>query len=625
MDVRALLEDALAHHRAGRLSEAQQAYRQVLQAQPDCADALHLLGLSLHQCGRNADALPLIDRAVALDPQTAMYHNSRGVVLHQLGRFAEAIAEYRRALDLRGDYTEAMINMGMALAAMGRPDGAVPWYRRALEKAPDNPSAHMNLGNALYELGDLDGAADAQQRAIRANPADAQPHNNLGIILQELSRHEQARQCFRRAMQLAPDWPAAHSNLLLSLHYDRGDRAQELYDEHRAWAAKFAEPLRACWPRHARRDPSARIRVGYVSADFCAHPVGFFIAPLLTGHDRDRFEILCYADVSGADWFTERLKAAVEHWRPVNGLSDEQLARLVMEDRIDILVDLAGHTAGNRLMAFARKPARVQVTYLGYPDTTGMSAMDWRFTDARCDPSGAADACHSERLFRLDGGFLCYSPPEDVAPPAPLPALRTGCITFGSFNNLAKTTPRMLGIWARILLAVSRSRLVLKCRGLNSAAARESVRQAFAAAGVEDHRVELLGPLLSRTDHLRAYDRIDIALDTFPYCGTTTTCEALWMGVPVITLAGPTHVSRVGASLLAAAGLDGHDAPALVAADEEQYVALAVRLAEDVESLSALRAQMRQRMLASALCDRGRLVKAVESAYQRMLAEAEAR
>lgn len=609
-----LLRSAVACHQAGRLAEAESLYRQVLQRNPNEPDALHLLGVVAHQAGQNALAMPLIQRALVLRPGQPIYHNSLGEAYRAAGQLTRAIEQYRLAMARDAGYIPARLNLGTALQAAGLPGEAAAAYRAALQLAPDRADVLTNLGAVLAEAGQLDEAEAVLRRAVAVEPDRAMAWSNLGLVLQEMALHAPAEQAARRAAQLGG--VEAHSNLLLSLHYARGDEAQLLLDEHRAWASRHADPLRPGWPAHQNeKNPGRRLRVGYVSADLRAHPVGFFIEPLLAGHDRERFEVYCYANVPRPDGHTQRLASLPVNWRDIARIDEGRFAAQVVNDRIDILVDLAGHTAGHRLMGFALKPAPVQVSGIGYPDTSGLAAMDWRLSDEYCDPPGSEAFCR-ERIFRLDGPFLCYAAPADGPPLTPLPALQRGRITFGCFNNFAKVTEPMLRLWAALLRRVDGARLLLKSKALASESVRRRVMGLFADEAVAGERVELLAQTASHQEHLRLYSQLDIALDTFAYCGTTTSCEAMWMGVPVVTRAGRTHVARVGASLATWMGCERW-----VARSEEEYLAIAAELASDLPRLAELRAGLRARMQASALCDRVGYVRRMETAYRSMWAD----
>ena len=639
---------ALAHHQAGRLAEAETIYRQILAAEPHHSDALHLLGVIAHQLDRHELAVEMIRQAIGIDPVHPAYHDNLGSALRALGRLDEAIAcshralalrpddpetysnlgnalreqgrvdeaiaAYRRALELRPDYAAAQNNLGLALRDRGDLAGAIAAYRQALQLQPSYPDALNNLGVALHGQGEFDAAIASYQHALRLQPDCAEAHTNLGVTLHHRGEFAAAIAAYRRALECQPDDAQAHCNLLLILHYPDDLDPAAIFAEHCRWDEAHARPLAPGLAAHANLpDPERRLRVGYVSPDFREHAVASFFENLLAAHDRDRVEVFCYDDVRAEDAVTLRLQKHAACWRKIRGVSDAQVAELIREDRIDILVDLAGHTSRHRLLVFARQPAPVQVTYLGYCDTTGMKAMDYRLTDALADPPGATEHLHSEQLIRLPASAWCFRPPADAPPVNALPLHRAGHLTFGCFNGLPKLNPATLILWSRILLAVPGSRLLLKNVGLREPSVQSRIRGVLEHAGIAAERITLLGPAPNIAEHLAAYGRVDIALDTFPYHGTTTTCEALWMGVPVVTLAGPTHESRVGVSLLTNAGL-----PELIARDRDEYSRLAVQLAADVTRLADLRATLRARLAASPLLDAPRFARNVEAAYRAM-------
>jgi predicted O-linked N-acetylglucosamine transferase (SPINDLY family) len=418
----------------------------------------------------------------------------------------------------------------------------------------------------------------------------------------------------RRAVAANPSWHEARSGLLFTRQCLAENDLVSFFEEHRSWDRIHAGHLAGTIASHPNsRAANRRLRIGLVSPDLKEHPVIRFLLPFLEHHDREQIELFAYAQVSEPDEWTEQARKQVAHWRSLVNVPDAQAAELIRGDEIDILVDLAGHTNGNRLMVFARKPAPVQVTYLGYPGTTGLSAMDYRITDALADPPGMTEAHHSEQLIRLPGCAWCYGP-DTEALPGPSPAALRGHVTFGSFNNLAKVNDRMLRVWARILESVPGSRLLLKSAGFLSMDARKRTREALiSGTNISEERLDIRGPEDSHQTHLELYREMDIALDTFPYHGTTTTCEALWMGVPVVTLAGQSHVSRVGVSLLTNIGL-----PELVAESEDEYVRIAVELARDVEQLVNYRSNLRDKMLGSQLLDAPSFAREIEGAFRQM-------
>ena len=471
-------------------------------------------------------------------------------------------------------------------------------------------------------MGQLDAATAEYLAVLGLRPGDARAYLLLGGALVKAGHVVEADLAFARSLALDPHRPHVHSCRIAALNYRADLTAREVADAHRAWGRRFAAPLRRADgfpPGTASAAADRPLRIGYVSPNFFRHSVAHFLLPVLRAHDRTACEVFCYANSVLVDDTTRALRSAADHWREIVGRSDEEVAQLVRADRIDILVDLAGHTGDNRLLVFARRPAPVQVSWLGYPQTTGVEAMDYRLSDEITEPSGEADALGTETVVRLPRGFHCFGRPGEggsgdgcegealeVGPP---PALANGFVTFGSFNTVQKMPPALVTLWARVLLAVPGSRLLLK--SLPDAVIADRYHGLFAAQGIDPARVEFLRWTPSRAAHLRLYGRMDIALDTFPYHGTTTTCEALWMGVPVLSLCGDRHVSRVGASLLTRAGL-----PEWIAVDEADYVARAAAYAACPAGLSLLRAGLRDRMRASALCDARGFADDLEAAYR---------
>jgi protein O-GlcNAc transferase len=562
------------------LDGAAAAYREILSIAPTHSGALHLLGVVSGQRGDHWTALDLIQQSLRHAPDMPEAHYNMGFNLERLGDFIQAGECYRRALAFKPDYGEAINNLGHALGELGLWTEATEQFRHLIALKPDYAPAHNNLGNALLN-----------QRRL----ADAV-------------------QSYRRALEINPNHSAAHSNLLFAFNHDPDLGPERIFLEHQNWARAHAPP-----PDHARvnnggtRESNRRLRVGYVSGDFWDHAVAASFEILLEHHDRQQFEIHCYSNHHRNDAVTRRLRQLSDHWATIVEENDATAAERIRRDEIDLLVDLSGHTARNRLQLFAGKAAPVQITWLGYPNTTGLQAMDYRITDRIADPEGTADQLHTERLVRLNRCFLCYRPPEDAPPVAATPARNRGYITFGSFNNLTKLTVDTIRVWCRILQAVADSKLFLKSRQLADPAMQRELLAEFSLAGIEPDRILFSRRTLSKTEHLAAYGQMDLALDTFPYNGTMTTNEAMWMGVPVVTLRGNRHAARVGASLLTAVGLEE-----LIANDEEHYASLAVAIGQDIERLSHIRTGLRNRMRQSALCDGPRFASAMEGAYRDM-------
>jgi protein O-GlcNAc transferase len=603
---------AIDLQRAGRIAEAENIYRFAVSKDPSDAQAVNLLGMLIHETGRVDEGMRLLRRSIELAPNVPELLSNFGAVLGKSGQADEAIVYLTKSVQLRPRQPQTLYNLGVACEHAGRVDESERAYRAAIALTPKNAEAHNGLGNLLRKVGRLDEAIECHRRAIDLRPDYADAFASLAAACGELGRQADAVSHYRKVVELRPTSPHDHSNLLYTMHYDESIKPEELFEEHLNWGRRHAEPRARTMLTHPNdRDPDRRLRVGYVSADFRDHPVARFQEAVLEHHDHARFEVFCYSDVRRADVITERLRAHANEWREVAGLSDAGLSEMIRRDRIDILVDLAGHAAGNRLPVFARKPAPVQVTCNGYIDTTGMSAMDYRLTDALHDPPGESDDRHTERLIRLPGCNWCYRPDDDGPAPSPAPCEMADHVTFGSLNNFAKVTSSMLKLWGQILAAVPKSRLLLLVHGGDRN--NPSLRPRLENHGIPGDRLEVLDRTPDRRSYLDRFGRIDLALDTFPFNGITTTCDALWMGVPVVSLSGRTHVSRAGLSILHSVGRGD-----LVVTDADQYVRTATALANDAERLRALRISLREGMQYSSLRDEPGYVLATESAYRSM-------
>lgn len=627
------LQKALELHREGRLDDAEEMYRSILSQDASQTDALHMLGVLLCQRGDAGEGIPLLEKALYMKPDMPAYRCNLANALHDVLRYEEALLRAREAIALKPDYAEAHFIAGLCQAALGRIDAAMSSYREAIRINPSLARAQNNLGILLMEQGDLKDAAACFESAIRTSPSYAQAHNNLGNLYKNRGLPSTSVSCFEKALSISPEYADAHSNLagalkdlgrtdealsryqkalhldpenpvhlsnyLLTLHYRDDASPQELFRAHRSWAERY-EPDPALHPaKHKNTPEPARVlRIGYISGDFRTHSVAYFIEPVLASHNSDDFDLFCYSDVTAPDETTHQLRGLVKHWRDVSRLSPPEIMDLIRQDRIDILVELSGHTSTRILQVCTGKPSPVQISYLGYPDTTGLRSMDYRITDDEADPPGITDECSTESLLRIEPCFLCYRPPGGTPEPAGPPCRAAGHITFGSFNNRAKITPSAVLLWSRILHALPGSTIMLKATTLGDDGARHELLRQFADAGIDPGRLSIKAYLSSKHDHFDLYNQIDIALDTFPYNGTTTTLEALWMGVPVITLAGPIHASRVGSSILGCLGLED-----LVARSHDDYARTALALAQDRGRLAELRSGLRRRLEDSPLMD----------------------
>ncbi len=741
------IDQALSHHRAGQLQQAEAIYRQILRSQPDHPDALHLLGVVALQAGRNDTAVKYIEHALQGNPRSAEYHYNLGLALSAQGRVANAEVHFRKAIELKPDYAQAHNNLANTLEEQGKVEAAIAHYRNALRFQPGNAAAHTNLANvlktrgqddeaiahyqkalvldpssadarynlgnalrvlgrveeavdeykkaialnprladahynlglALRELEQLDAAVESYENALRINPDLADVHNNLGNalaklkrqeeaivhyqnalaidatyakahynlgnVLRDLNRYVRATESFRRAVEIEPQFaeahanlgitlrehglldealasfrrslvirpdPIAHSGLIFTMHSHPRFDAAAILAEARRWNACYVQPLALRTPTYPNdRSPDRRLKIGYLSTDFKRHPVGYLFAPVLAAHNKRKFEIICYSGVEGRDDLTEEFAAHSDHWRDVVDITDDALAEMIREDSIDVIVDLAGHTKGNRLLTLARKPAPIRVCGGGHYGVTGVDGVQYLLSDRFHTPPGS-DAYYSEQLICLPDDYICYRPPPDTPPVAKLPALGRGHVVFGCYNNLSKITANVIRVWTEILTCVPDSKIRLQTHALNDSATRDRIRGLFESHGIDGSRVELEGPV-SHIELLDNYRVIDIALDPFPYSGGLTTCEALWMGVPVITVRGGTFAGRHSTSHLSNVGFER-----LVTETETDYIAAATRLACDLNGLATIRQSLRTKMAASPLCDGERYTRNLEVAFRKI-------
>jgi len=551
-------------------------------ADPGTFEAAFRLATEHQGAGRTREAAFFYQRALGFRPGSAETYNNLGILFLDRGRHQEAQRFFETALSLRPRYARAHVGLGTVFQATGREEKAVDCYRIGLDIEPNIPAVRFNLG----------------------------------IMLQFMGAVTEASDCLRVAQEALADQPQLLSQYLLCLNYRPDLTGEAMLEEHRRFGARYPAPAA---PRHANSpDPERPLRIGWLAVDYRQHLGSYFLTPILEKADRMRYSIHAYSALppEAGDAHTGRLRALVDGWTTVHGWSDAEIDARIRADGIDVLVDLAGHSGLNRLSALAGKPAPVQVTWLGYANTTGLPAMDARLVDSVSDPEGIADAHASERLIRMPVPFLCFAPPPDAPAVEPPPSLDNTPVTFGSLNMLPKHTPEVFALWARVLAAVPGSRLMLKDRSFDQEKGRARLEETFARHGIAADRLVLLGWSPGRDDHLARYRQIDIALDPFPYNGTITSCDALWMGVPLLTLPGHRHAARVGASLLTAVGLEE-----LIATDADDLVARAAALAGDPERLKRLRAGMRDRLLASPLCDAERFTRHLEAVYRSLWRE----
>ena len=594
---------------SGRLAEATERVTRVCRKEPGNADAWFMRGILLTNAGRFGEAVDCLHKVVTLQPGNALGHFNLGNTLAALGMLDDAVSAYQSAQSLSPERAEIARNLARIEIKLGHPAKAADQYRRYLKLRPSDADALANLGACYFHLGELAEAASSYREALMwlAKPGWM---DGLAATLCRQGKVSEALEIHREVIRLCPEETRYRSNMLLTLNYLPDISAQEALKEHGFWNQLSSAVPDRMHIFSNTPDPGRRLRIGYVSPDFRTHSVAFFIESLFDNHDAERVETYAYACSPQQDETTQRLRAMVDHWRDLSTLDDPAASARIRADSIDILVDLSGHTAGNRLPLFRAKPAPIQITYLGYPATTGLDVMDYRLTDELADPPGHETHC-SEELIRVPGCFLCYTPPPQSPPVAPAPAASTSHVTFGSFNNLAKINEEVIALWCRLLHSLPDSRLLLKNPSLSDPATADYCRARVAKHAIDTERLELLGLEATTEAHLDTYRHVDIALDTLPYNGTTTTCEALWMGVPVVTLAGHTHAGRVGVSLLTAVGLRD-----LISGDPEDYLAKAAALAENPARLTELRQSLRDTMSASPLCDGVAFARKIEAVYR---------
>jgi predicted O-linked N-acetylglucosamine transferase (SPINDLY family) len=589
---------------AGRFTELEKFAHSLLKPYPDSGIVWKLYGLSLQMQGK--DALFALRKAAEFLPNDAEAHGNLAALLRARGQLDAAVASGRRALQIRPNFAEAHNNLGVALRDLGQTDEAVASYVRALEIKPDFIEVYNNLGGALKDLGRLDEAVASYRRALQSKPDFAEAHNNLGLACKDLGRFDDALTSFRRALEIKPDYLEARNNLLFTINYTARP-PEYCLEEARKYGRMVSQKVNSRFTAWQCADPPRRLRVGMVSGDLHNHPVGYFLESLLANLDPARVELIAYPTDLLVDALTARIKPCFTAWKPLYSLNDADAARLIHADGVHVLLDLSGHTGKSRLPVFAWKPAPVQAAWLGYFATTGVAEMDYILGDKWTLPDGE-EHHFVEKGWRLSGVHSCLTPPKEDVEVEELPALRSRSITFGTLNNLAKMNDRVVACWGRILSEIPNSRLYLNMSSLRDNALKKSVIERYVAHGIPENRL-ILEPTTGRMAALNSYNRIDIALDPFPYPGGTTSYEALWMGVPILTMRGSNYISHLGESIMHNAGL-----PDWIAANEEDYIAKAIAFSGNLESLASLRSSLRARVLASPLFDAKRFAQDFEDA-----------
>ena len=631
----------------GNVGKALEYFQQALTLKPDYPEAHNNYGNTLRAQGKLREAIASLKTAISLNPKLVEAHYNLAMGYHSQGKLDMAVKSYKQVLSHKENSPEVYFSLGNVFFDQGNMIEAIQSFKKVISYMPNNAIAHNklgtayhsqekleeaiecykraislipnfvqprnNMGCALCERGELEAAAISLKHALKLKPDYADGHCNLGNVLKEQGKYAEAISSYRKTIELNPNYTDVHSNLLLSLHYSTSYNSKSIFDEHIAWANTLKINSENKPDFENKKDSEKRLKIGYISPDFRSHSIAYFFEPIISHHNGKICEIYCYSAVLKSDKTTMRLRRMSHHWKSVIGLSTDQIVALIKNDEIDILIDLTGHTGKNYLSVFAHKPAPIQVTYLGYPNTTGLPTMDYRLTDDYADPSGKTEKLHTEKLIRLSSTAWCYRPPKKMPEVKEYPAKAKGIVTFGSFNASYKLNDKVYELWAKILSRVKDSRLLLKSTNFADEGLKTQITEKFLKQGIERDRIILQGKVASHKAHMGYYHKIDIALDSFPYHGTTTTCEALYMGVPVVSLEGEDHRSRVGVSLLNQVKLQR-----LIAKTEEEYIEIACSLASDLEALGKLRKGLRPCMEKSPLMDETKFTHGLEKAYREM-------
>jgi predicted O-linked N-acetylglucosamine transferase (SPINDLY family) len=597
----------------GDVASARRALESAVTAKPDYFEARVNLSELCRTHDDTAAALTHLHAAVTLRPRWAEGHNALGLLYEKVGLGVEARFHFSAALEIAPSMAEARNNLGISFANAGDVKKAIESYRAALSARPEFPEALYNLGNALRDIEEYDAAILSFRAASRLRPSFVEALANAGEALDKTGDYEAAEASFEALLALNGADARTFSSLLCELNYDLRFTPAALYSRHRQFGAmveSHVEPILRTPLRQNSAEADRKLRIGYVSADFNTHPVARFMEPVFRNHNRSRFEIFCYSCGEKTDAQTDIFKHFCNSWIESGALSDQALCQRIRNDGIDILVDLSGHSAGNRLTALALKPAPLQITYLGFPNTTGLSSIDYRITDSIADPPGESRV-HSEALFHLDECFCCYSPPPSAPEVGPLPADTTGTITFGSTHTLARLNNRVIDLWSAVLHAAPNSQLLVFRTTLRGVAAAR-LRDRFEQNGIASERIIMRNTTPAR-GHLAVYDEIDIMLDTLPWSGHASACEALWMGVPIVTLSGDRFAGRMVTSVLSALGLTN-----CIAKSSGEFIEKSCALAATRDTLRQLRQTLRTIVASNILCNGPKFTAGLESAYLRM-------
>lgn len=645
-ELKMLVAQGLEHHKSGNWKAAKATYLEVIKKDPENAEALHMLGCLLDAQGNTAQGVTFLLRAVKFNPSAHAYfynlanmqlklgnaiesvrnyreairikpdyaaaHNNLGRSLTQLGQRMEAKACFLTAISIQANYADAHYNLGIELKTEGDVEGAVSAFLRALQLQPRFADAYCNLGGVYMQSQRVSQAAFAYSKALEVDPINFRNHTNLGAALLRMGRQQDAIDCFKDALKLNPSDAATHSNLIIASSYITSD-PKALLSLSEEWRLAHCHTLEKTSRKHTNLvESERRLRIGFVSADFRHHAAAYWIEPVLSNFKSDDFEVYCYSCNAVVDTTTQRFMSYADHWIESAEMANEALAERIRLDTIDVLIDLSSHTEGHRLLVFARQPAPVQVSWFGFPISTGLKSIQYRITDTVIDPPEQAANQYSEELVRLNRFYAAYRP-EPTAPTVEAgPVSHNNFITFASLNSFSKITPLMLEVWAELLNSIPDSRLIIQSAGLENEGMAEQIHQIFSKHGVNRNRLSLRG-WTSMSNFLLLGQEADIALDPYPFNGGVTTCHALWMGLPVITMSGQSAASRVGAAILSSLGMTD-----LIARFPADYKVIAQNLATDRTKLASLRSSLRLRMHSSGLLDGAQLSGDVASAIKAM-------
>lgn len=610
-DITSLKRQGINFLRNNRLEEAKNIFVKIIEISSEDVETWYLLGCIHGMQGKLNESEECSRRVIILCPDHSEAHVSLGNVLVNTGRLNKAILHFQAALQINPSNALAYNNLGNTLREQGKIRGAIECYRYACKLRPNYVMAYNNLALTLRFQGKLQDAEEVVRKSLSIQPENAGSWTILGNVLTSQGDTESAITAFEMALRCEPGNSIAHSSLLMAMQYYPGYSPEYLLNAAKEWESAHS-PLELSNIDHDNPAlPDKRLKVGYVSGDFCNHPVGYFIDSVLINHDKLNYEVFCYYNNIRVDESTRRLRDASDHWRSIVGQSDLSVAEKIRADGIDILVDLSGHTRNNRLLSFMQKPAPIQVTWLGYVNTTGLKAIDYIIGDKYVIPE-KYECNFVEQVIRLPNCYLCFTPPSFDVPISTLPAISGDGVTFGCFNNVQKITPEVVASWSMILKRLPQARLKLKNKSFGDDKVRRKFQDLFIDSGIDVQRIEFSGDS-PRIELLSEYNNIDICLDPFPYTGGTTTLESLWMGVPIITLCGDRFVSRVGATILANIGLSECITDSL-----EAYIDQSVALASDLPRLIELRRNLRDRLLNSPICDGSVFTQNLEAAYRRV-------